>query len=247
MPSPSTQHKALEPAAKEIQICMSSYPTTNPFWFGKITDRTDKQIADIKFGLPETDPYTGEIRELMMRPGLWEHCNVTFNITTSAELVAVLNAVQEKQRIQVRQLLDECKMFYPELVCRDAAEQLVEDNSGYEALTKVLAEVPPSTAWSTVKSVGYDDGTGFAWRAPSLTMHWSMQIGYAIMLEALKRQAGNALPPKTAEEDDEEDDEENDDENDDEDTFREQKPVWCFAQNRWVFPSHAHVVVSGAI
>lgn len=172
----------------DLDFEMSAYPTANPTWVGSVTNKlTGKKIFETSFRLPNNRPFNGDVHGTLTRDDVWEHATVTNHDATFKERVAVLKAIKEMQYNGVYELLLQCRQFYPNLQCRDAATSLNQRNSSYVALTMVMDEVPSKTAWSMNKSVGYDDGNGFAFHAPSLSMVWNMKVGYPIMIEALKR------------------------------------------------------------
>jgi hypothetical protein len=178
--------------AEDIEIEMYGYPTFNPTWVGSVKNKvTGKKVFDMSFQRPFETPYTGDIYAELTRKENWNHCCVAPCEDMADSLPAVLAAIQEISYNEANTLLEECKTFYPAIKCRNLAMELMSSGRSYHALVMIMSEIPAKTAWSEAKSMGYDDGSGFAWHAPTLSQTWNMRVGYPIMIEALKRMVEN--------------------------------------------------------
>ena len=178
----------------DIDIDMYGYPTGNPSWVGSVMNNaTGKKLFDMSFQRPFATPYTGDIYEELAREDNWEHCDITPCEDIADSLPAVSAVIQEKSYNSAYILLEQCKTFYPNIKCRNLAMEMMKSGFTYHALVMIMSEIPAKTPWSTNKSMGYDDGSGFAWHAPTLSHTWNMRVGYPIMLEALKRMVDNMV------------------------------------------------------
>ena len=177
-----------------IDFEMFAYPTGNPTWVGSVVNKaTNKQLFEMSFQRPFHASFSGDIYKELTREDTWDHCKITPNECTPDELRGVLQEIEQRSYIEAHNLIAQCDLFYPNLKCREAATSLMESQSSFLALVMLMSEIPAKTPWSTRKSMGYDDGTGFGWHAPSFSMEWNMRVGYPIMVEALKRKVEEML------------------------------------------------------
>ena len=175
-----------------VDVEMFGYPTVHPSWVAIFKDiSTSRKIVEACFQLPYDIPTSGGISEYLARTDLWEHCNVAFHHATEFEMAFVLHFANKTLQADVYTLLLECEQFYPDLECRDAAVALAENKCYFEALVMIAKEVPPNTAWRLDKNIGYNDSSGFAWHAATISQVWGMKVGYPIMLEAIKRKVAS--------------------------------------------------------
>lgn len=189
-----------------IEIHMSGYPTCNPMWQGScVNTATCKELVSAHLQFDFDTPYTGDVHETLTRPDVWDSVGVNMlEPATEAEQRVLIRILEEAQAQDVQMVLAKAWQFYPQLLCRNEAEELAASGRGYEAFIKIMAEVPRQTPWSVEGRIGSTDANGrFAWRPIAIAEEWNMPIGYIILREGIRRHLKGATkdapppPPST--------------------------------------------------
>lgn len=172
-----------------IEFEMFCYPTANPTWVGNCKNTTTKEeMLDSTLQFHEDHPFTGDVHETLTRSDLWDQVNINIRRPlTLVERETMITILEEAQTAHVDFLLQECSQFYPGLQCREEAAALLESDRGYEALVKIMAEVPPQTNWSIENRIGTWKEGELVMRPIVLAEAWNLKVGNAILREAIAK------------------------------------------------------------
>ena len=188
-PSPmdaSAPHDNADP--RDFSFDMMAYPTANPSWQGSILLH-DTKVAEMGFSFPYDAPYTGSVAAELERGFNPEFCHASIFTDNAADLATMRAACQLQLESYVDTLLSQIDNFYPwakATVDLDVLAELKAAGRSYDALIRLLKEIPESTPWSDKgPTVGtFKDGR-MQWMTPTLRMVWNLEAGYPIMIRAI--------------------------------------------------------------
>jgi hypothetical protein len=156
-------------------------------WSGNVKNAiTNHVLFDMVFTRP--DQYTGIIHDDLAQDDNWDHCTITMHECTFEELRNVLAEVETSLATYVTRILEECRLFYPQLELSPQDVITISRGDSYSTLMMLMSKIPPQTPWSEVRSIGNLNAEGNnIRRAPTLSEVWNMRVGFPIIYEALRR------------------------------------------------------------